>query len=686
MKVYFSCFTLYQLFVAVIVALTHYKNETRVLILSDAANLSEALIARLKAVHIWDEVIVIHESGMSIDVVEKQVAPIKLPAGSILHFFSFGILSSRLLVQFLDDTVKIILTEEGKMTYKPLSEFSRWRKCLEERGSGLPEKYRGFDWERIDEILVFEPKLFDGSLARPVKEIHLSDLLSNSEELKKLMDTLNYIFDYTWQEDDYEIVYFDTYLSSLGILSFDSDKFLLNKTIEAFKEYKFLIKTHPGQQAGLTSIRFEGLDDRFFIEKAVPWEVMYLNHIMHHGDDKLVLVTPFSTAVHNAFLLGKHFGINNTAIILLTDLIKDYLSVDLFQEDAGYINRFVQVYGNDRVFIPHSFAELRHLLKAILKGRIASEADELCYQMHELNQEVAWLKKQYVDSYRYLPDYINKSIITIDYGPEYKPDTVYQWMDTHHEDFKVDFVLSEVRKVERIKWNPYSGRVLGRVKIGDVELIDQNRQKFHLNPHHVKTNGIPGANGYTYFEIPEAFYEFNVGQEISGISITGRVFFEDHKLLRESYRFQKKNDNYHRVNSYYKLLTKWLRLKQQGMSLADELLKRGYQKVAIYGTGELGLNLLDELRFSPVAVVCFVKKNAAQDEMVHHSEISLKVVDVSDFTEFNRTAGIDAVIVSPVYDFEAIRNSLMTHDAQCAIISLEELVYSSVDNCKGKRE
>lgn len=137
-----------------------------------------------------------------------------------------------------------------------------------------------------------------------------------------------------------------------------------------------------------------------------------------------------------------------------------------------------------------------------------------------------------------------------------------------------------------------------------------------------------------------------------------------------------------RLQQNYQLLNKWLRIKQKDFNLAKILLDKGYQKIAIYGAGELGKNLYLELKDTPVYVCCFLEQSSPENKVTCF-DLNLQLVDINKFFSFTgeRKDNIDTIVVTPVYDYLKINIILRSYGINCNIISLEDLVneiYESV--------
>ncbi|MDD3141070.1 MAG: hypothetical protein PHX08_19160 [Lachnospiraceae bacterium] len=149
---------------------------------------------------------------------------------------------------------------------------------------------------------------------------------------------------------------------------------------------------------------------------------------------------------------------------------------------------------------------------------------------------------------------------------------------------------------------------------------------------------------------------------ISGIlgALAGGVganYFADKQLIK----IEKKVDKF---KNYYSMLNQWLLLKQDGKSLADYFADKGIKTIAIYGMGEMGNRLYDELKQTEIKVMYGIDKEASSV----YSE--LEVIECEEISE-----GVDAIVVTAVFAFEEISEELK-HKVSFPIISLEEVVYS----------
>lgn len=117
-----------------------------------------------------------------------------------------------------------------------------------------------------------------------------------------------------------------------------------------------------------------------------------------------------------------------------------------------------------------------------------------------------------------------------------------------------------------------------------------------------------------------------------------------------------------KFKKYYKLLNQWMILKNNGNSLKSNLEKYGYKTIAIYGMGEIGNRLYEDLKNTGVNVLYAIDKEAGSK----YSEI--EVVTTEDILK-----EVDAIIVTPVFDFNKIEEEL-SDKTSIKIISLEDIL------------
>lgn len=145
-----------------------------------------------------------------------------------------------------------------------------------------------------------------------------------------------------------------------------------------------------------------------------------------------------------------------------------------------------------------------------------------------------------------------------------------------------------------------------------------------------------------------------VAGAIAGATVIGKF---------QSNTIEQKAGKVDKFKTYYNMLNQWLILKQEGKSLEQYFISNGYKSIAIYGMGEMGNRLYEELKEKSVEIKYAIDKKADTT----YAEID--VLSVEDDLPL-----VDAVIVSAVFAFEEIEKDL-ENLFECPIISLEDIVY-----------
>lgn len=117
-----------------------------------------------------------------------------------------------------------------------------------------------------------------------------------------------------------------------------------------------------------------------------------------------------------------------------------------------------------------------------------------------------------------------------------------------------------------------------------------------------------------------------------------------------------------KFKSYYNLLNQWLILKNRGIDLAEYFIGNGLKRVAIYGMGEIGCRLWEELHDGPVDVLCGIDKEGGSPYG------SLRV-----YTYNESWPEVDVIVVTAVFAFDKVRADL-SKKTDARIISLEDVL------------
>lgn len=131
--------------------------------------------------------------------------------------------------------------------------------------------------------------------------------------------------------------------------------------------------------------------------------------------------------------------------------------------------------------------------------------------------------------------------------------------------------------------------------------------------------------------------------------------------------FNKQNNiNVNMYVSYYKLLEKWMVLKEQGKKVSITLERKKWKRIIIYGLGKMANHLIAELKDSTIYIVCAIDKAAIK-----------KYGDFPIITGEDGIPNADCIIVTPIYEYHSIKERL-EEKTSVPVISLEEII----DSCK----
>ena len=121
-----------------------------------------------------------------------------------------------------------------------------------------------------------------------------------------------------------------------------------------------------------------------------------------------------------------------------------------------------------------------------------------------------------------------------------------------------------------------------------------------------------------------------------------------------------------KFKSYYHMVNQWLAIKQNGKRLTDYLETKGYKTIAIYGLGEMGRSLINELEKSKIEIAYGL------DKVIGNSFDSIKTYLLDEIEDIKED--VDVVIVTAIFAFDEIYNNIVDN-FNCPIISLEDIIY-----------
>ena len=125
---------------------------------------------------------------------------------------------------------------------------------------------------------------------------------------------------------------------------------------------------------------------------------------------------------------------------------------------------------------------------------------------------------------------------------------------------------------------------------------------------------------------------------------------------------EEKEINSEKFRIMYQMMERWMRIKQSNESLDKYFKIYGYKKIAIYGMGDIGKLLLNEIQDSDVQIEFGIDKN---------NKVS---AEIEIFKPEDDLPEVDAIIVTAIAYFDEIEK-ILSKKMTCPIISLEDIVY-----------
>ncbi len=142
-----------------------------------------------------------------------------------------------------------------------------------------------------------------------------------------------------------------------------------------------------------------------------------------------------------------------------------------------------------------------------------------------------------------------------------------------------------------------------------------------------------------------------------GVSQIEEDYYEERKKQLKDIKMQ-----LFRYESFWRIMDKWLSLKEKNQSISTILEEKNIHTVAIYGAGMLGKHLINELMHSCVEIKCVIDRNNIQEEF------DTPILNISE-----QIPQVEAIIVTPSYDFKNIK-MILENKGLSNIICIEELL------------
>lgn len=275
---------------------------------------------------------------------------------------------------------------------------------------------------------------------------------------------------------------------------------------------------------------------------------------------------------------------------------------------------------------------------------------------------------------------------TLEFGPDRMPlifEGGKQWgIDPYDRYCNADVVLLNLKELRKnISYND----IVSNINKFNFKYLDQDVLNFLYNDHikidnyllynfmpNVKSKSITYEKAIENVKIMHYTMEkpWNSFEESEAVKLWQSVaketeFYEE--WLERNIHIQKKKVN--KFRQYYNCVDHWLVLKEKGLKLREEFKRRSINSIAIYGRGILCDHLITELENTDIVIQYIIDRGFDKE---YRGITVLKEYDQSP---------IDAVIITPLFDFDAISNKIK-ENYNVSVLSIHDLIKSSLEFSK----
>ena len=107
----------------------------------------------------------------------------------------------------------------------------------------------------------------------------------------------------------------------------------------------------------------------------------------------------------------------------------------------------------------------------------------------------------------------------------------------------------------------------------------------------------------------------------------------------------------------------WIYIYQSGNKIEEILKTKKINSIAIYGMGDIGILLYEELKDSSISIEYMIDRNTLG-----------RGYDIKIVTPTSKMKKVDAIIVTPIFEFDEIR-SMLEELVPYDIYALDDLIY-----------
>lgn len=134
-------------------------------------------------------------------------------------------------------------------------------------------------------------------------------------------------------------------------------------------------------------------------------------------------------------------------------------------------------------------------------------------------------------------------------------------------------------------------------------------------------------------------------------------------MMAEEKRIHELEIELRKSRAQYEVLREWIYSTQLGHPIKGYFEKNNLKNIAIYGDGDIGLLLCQELiHTSNINICCFI------DRQKHENPFG-----ITNIQRYDPSLGAEIIVVTSITEFENIQEKLISEGAGC-IISLADVI------------
>jgi len=380
-NIVFLCYSRYVIFVAYLLKRLLGEENIYTLMISDTIGNENGIIDYMKTIPIWDKVEVIKEKGRPYPEVKEQIdsyiRKTKIDCFFVAHIMRY---SSHYFLEALPEKVEVNFFDEGSISVDWLSGYRYWTR------NGLPKGMPEFDFNRAENFYVLFPEATAEIGRAKIEGIDIGAVLNDN--LEKTVADLNLIFRYEYEPIGKEIVVIDSDIAKQGCVTQRYENYCVENTLRELDLEKCTVKIKPSVSEELKKEKYGAYPVTFMKNGVVPFEVVYLNCVLHGDVPKLFVAFP-TTLIWNMILINQTMGLRPNKIVSVANIMRDGHFVpgnaeDMMQRISAYQSCLREEY---RVEFPRTWAEYAQCIR---EGEVTRE------EIKELEErEKTWLWGEY---------------------------------------------------------------------------------------------------------------------------------------------------------------------------------------------------------------------------------------------------------------------------------------------------